>query len=136
MERGNAKHGRIVDEQMDQEVRGILQGGGSSRTDEANDPEAAGDEQSEVSWEGGGARSGGAPVGMTADDVEDRSRLGRYIPRSSLPGNREDLVVGATELLAPDDIIDMLKNLPSGEIYGTVSEIWAALGHPNEEFRN
>ena len=123
MDRGNTKHGRILDEQM-------------SHVEEANDPEYAGDDQPEVTWQGEGNRTGGAPVGMTPDDVEERSRLGRYIPRASLPGNRDDLLVGAAGLRAPDDVIDLLKQLPPTEKYATVSEVWAALGRPNEEVRN
>jgi hypothetical protein len=123
MDRGNTKHGRILDEQM-------------SHVEEANDPEYAGDDQPDANWQGDGNRTGGAPVGMTPDDVEERSRLGRYIPRSSLPGNRDDLLVGAIALHAPDDIIDLLKQLPAAEKYATVSAVWAALGRPNEEARN
>jgi hypothetical protein len=136
MDRGNTKHGRILDEQMSHEVRAIVQGGVDSRAEEASDPEYPGEDQPNVTWQGDGTRTGGAPVGMTPDDVEERSRLGRYIPRSSLPGNRDDLVVGAVGLHAPDDVIDLLKQLPAEEKYATVSQVWAALGRPNEEVRN
>jgi hypothetical protein len=136
MDRGNTKHGRILDEQMSHEVRAIVQGGVDSHVEEASDPEYPGDDQPNITWQGDGTRTGGAPIGMTPDDVEERSRLGRYIPRSSLPGNRDDLVVGAVGLHAPDDIIDLLKQLPAEEKYATVSEVWAALGRPNEEVRN
>jgi hypothetical protein len=101
-----------VDEEMAHEVRGIVQGSPSD-----------------------GHLTGGAPPGMTYEEVEERSRLGRYIPRSSLPGDREELVLGATEMNAPDDIVAMLAGLPAGEHYRTVNEIWAALGHHNEERR-
>jgi hypothetical protein len=82
-----------------------------------------------------GPTAGGAPPGMTHDEVEERSRLGRYIPRSCLPGDREALVVGANELGAPDDILAQLAELPADETYQTVNQIWAALGHHNEERR-
>jgi hypothetical protein len=38
-------------------------------------------------------------------------------------------------LNAPDDIIDQLAQLPPDETFQTVAEIWAALGHSNEERR-
>jgi hypothetical protein len=136
MDRGNSKHGRILDEQMRQEVRGIMQGAVDPRVEEGRDPEYAGEDQPNVTWQGDGTRTGGAPIGMTPDEVEERSRLGRYIPRSKLPGTRDDFLVGASELQAPDDIIESLKQLPATETYATVSEIWAALGHTNEEVRN
>jgi hypothetical protein len=97
-----------------------------------HDPEPAGDDQPELS---SGRLEGGAPPGMTYEEVEARSRLGRFIPRSSLPGDREQLILGAHELNAPDDILEQLAALPAGETYQTVNEIWAALGHSNEERR-
>jgi hypothetical protein len=133
MERGNTKHGRLLDEEMQHEVRGITQGNVDSRVDEANDPEPSGEDQPNASWQGDGARVGGAPVGMSADEVEERSRLGRYIPRGKLPGLRDDLLAGASDLNAPDDIVASLRRLPADETFATVSEVWAALGHQNED---
>jgi hypothetical protein len=133
MERGNTKHGVHVDEEMANEVRGIVQGDGSgSRVEETRDPEPAGEDQPQPDR---GRFEGGAPPGMTYDEVEERSRLGRYIPRSRLPGDREELIVGAHELNAPDDVLAQLANLPAGETFQTVNEIWAALGHSNEQRR-
>jgi hypothetical protein len=109
---------------MANEVREAVQSG---RTDEPQEPEPLGDDLP--------GREGGAPPGMTYDEVEQRSRLGRYIPRSSLPGDREELVLGATGLNAPDDVIAQLASLPAGERYQTVNAVWAALGHHNEERR-
>jgi hypothetical protein len=118
MDRGSTKHGPARDEQMKHEVG-------------AKDPETAGDDD-----ELGNTGEGGAPPGMTYDEVEQRSRLGRYIPMSSLPGSRDDLLVGANELNAPDDILDTLATLPADEVFQTVSEVWAALGHHNEDVRH
>jgi hypothetical protein len=36
---------------------------------------------------------------------------------------------------APDEVIAQLEKLPAGEKFETVSQIWAALGHHNEERR-
>jgi hypothetical protein len=117
MERGSTKHGPVLDEEM---------------ANEEIQPEASGDDQPEVGVPG---VEGGAPPGMTYEEVEQRSRLGRYIPRSSLPGDRDALVLGARTLDAPDDIIAQLAGLPAEEQFQTVNEIWAALGHHNEERR-
>lgn len=118
---------------MAHEVRGLVQSGRSdSRVEEFHDPEPAGEDQPEP---GGGRFVGGAPPGMTYEEVEERSRLGRYIPRSALPGGREELIIGANDLNAPDDILEQLASLPADETYQTVNQIWAALGHSNEERR-
>ena len=135
MERGNTKHGARLDEQMEHEVRGILQGGVNPRVEEFHDPEPSGEDQPEASWIPEGAASGGAPPGMTPDEVEARSRLGRYVPMSALPGDRARLLDGARTLGAPDDVLAELARLPDGERYETVNQIWAALGHHNEERR-
>jgi hypothetical protein len=112
MERGNTKHGVVLDDQLRNEARAEVQA---------------------VDLEGLGARSGGAPAGMTPDDVEARSNLGRFIPMASLPGDRDDLIAGATELNAPDEVLAALERLPEGEVYETVNQVWAALGGPNED---
>jgi hypothetical protein len=116
MERGSTKHGPVLDGEMAHEFQ---------------DPQVPVEDQPDL----GVPREGGAPPGMTYDEVEERSRLGRYIPRSSLPGDREELILGANTLEAPEDVIEQLASLPAGERYRTVNEIWAALGHHNEERR-
>jgi hypothetical protein len=95
----------------------------------ANGPETADDDEPGTTVEGG------APPGMTYDEVEERSRLGRYVPMSRLPGTRDDLLIGAHELNAPEDILETLATLPAEEVFQTVSEVWAALGHHNEDVR-
>jgi hypothetical protein len=134
MERGSSKHGPRLDDEMAHEVRGIVQGNVDSRVEEFHDPEPAGEDQPDPSRVPGGTQTGGAPPGMTYDEVEERSRLGRFVPMASLPGDRERLIAGARELNAPDDVIAQLSRLPEGR-YETVSQIWAALGHHNEERR-
>jgi hypothetical protein len=133
MERGNTKHAARLDEEMAHEVRGLVQGDGSdSRVEEFHDPEPAGEDQPDP---GRGRLAGGAPPGMTYEEVEERSRLGRFIPRSSLPGDRDALILGASGLNAPDDVLRQLAELPANETFRTVNEIWEALGHANEQRR-
>jgi Protein of unknown function (DUF2795) len=137
MERGSSKHGPRVDEQMSREVEGLLQGpgAGGSRVEESRQPEPAGEDQPEPKTLTAGASRGGNPQGMSMDDVEGRSRLGRYITLSALPGDREALIANARDNGAPDDIVAALQTLPDGTRYQTVSEVWAALGHKNETTR-
>ncbi|PWU61256.1 hypothetical protein DLE60_06610 [Micromonospora globispora] len=137
MERGSSKHGPRVDEQMSREVEGLLQGpgAGGSRVDESRQPEPAGEDQPEPKTLTAGASRGGNPQGMSMDDVEGRSRLGRYITMSALPGDREALIANARDNDAPADIVEALERLPDGTRYQTVSEVWAALGHKNETTR-
>ncbi|MER7444823.1 DUF2795 domain-containing protein [Micromonospora avicenniae] len=137
MERGNSKHGPRVDEQMSQEVSGLVQGPGTggSRVDESRVPEPAGEDQPEATTAPAGELRTGAPKGMSSQDVERRSRLGRFITMSALPGDRETLVANARDNGAPDDIVAALQTLPDGTRYQTISEVWAALGNKNETTR-
>lgn len=137
MERGSSKHSPRVDEQMSSEVSGLVQGPGTggSRVDEFRQPEPAGEDQPEPKTVTAGASRGGNPQGMSMDDVEERSRLGRFITMSALPGDRDTLVTNARENQAPADIVAALEGLPEGTSYQTVSEVWAALGHKNETTR-
>jgi hypothetical protein len=135
-ERGNTKHGGRLDDEMAHEVRGLVQGGPhNGRAEEWREPEPAGEDQPESTVIPQGERRGGAPWPLDAEQVEGRSQLGRWIPRSALPGDREDLLAAAEESDAPDAIIDELRQLPEGEMYETVSQVWGALGNVNEEQR-
>ncbi|TCB95982.1 DUF2795 domain-containing protein [Micromonospora zingiberis] len=137
MDRGSSKHAPRVDEQMSQEVNGLVQGPGTggSRVDEFRVPEPAGEDQPEATTAPAGDLRSGTPQGMTSEDVEARSRLGRFITMTALPGDREALLANARENEAPDDVLAALERLPDGTRYQTVSEVWAALGHKNETTR-
>ncbi|PWU46820.1 hypothetical protein DLJ47_31800 [Micromonospora sp. S4605] len=137
MERVNSKHGPRLDEQLSQEVSGLVQGPGTggSRVDESRVPEPAGEDQPEATTAPAGARRSGSPQGMSSEDVERRSRLGRFITMTALPGDRAALIANARENDAPDDVVAELERLPEGVRYETVSEVWAALGHKNETTR-
>ena len=135
MDRGNSKHGPRLDDEMEHEVRGILQGGVDTRAEEWHDPEPAGEDQPNPSRAPVGYERAGAPPGMTPAEVEERSRLGRFIPLAALPGTRAELVAAARGMEAPDDVVAQLDQLPVDRTYRTVNEVWAALGHHNEERR-
>jgi hypothetical protein len=135
MERGNSKHGPRVDEQMSREVSGVVQGTAGSRIEEWHTPEPAGEDQPEPTTVPAGDTRAGVPQGMTSDEVERRSELGRFISLSALPGDRDGLRRNAEANQAPEAILAALDELPAGREFRTVSEVWAALGHDNESRR-
>jgi hypothetical protein len=135
MERGNSKHSPRVDEQLEREVEGTVHGVAGSRAEEWREAEPAGDDQPEPTLVPEGDNGSGSPQGMTSAEVEQRSRLGRYITRSALPGNRAALRRDAEQNDAPDDVLAEIDRLPSDREFRTVSEVWAALGHANETHR-
>ncbi|MDG6107104.1 DUF2795 domain-containing protein [Dactylosporangium aurantiacum] len=91
--------------------------------------EPFGEDQPEPAQVPQGDRRTGAPPGLSSADMEEFSRLGRYIGLSALPGDRGALRRSAETLQAPDDVLGELDRLPEGETYATVTEVWAALGH-------
>ncbi|WP_432905698.1 DUF2795 domain-containing protein [Micromonospora matsumotoense] len=137
MERGSSKHAPRVDDQMSQEVSGLVQGPGTggSRVEEFREAEPAGEDQPGATTAPAGDLRTGTPQGMTSQDVEARSRLGRFITMTALPGDRLALIANARENEAPDDLVAALDRLPEGTRYQTISEVWAALGHRNETTR-
>ena len=135
MERGSNKHGPRVDDELEREVQSTLRGTGDSRAEEWREPEPSGEDQPEASLVPEGDDGSGAPQGMTSEEVEQRSRLGTYINRSVLPGDRAALRRTAEENEAPDDVLAEIDRLPSDREFRTVSEVWSALGHANETQR-
>ena len=135
MERGNSKHAPRVDEEMSREVSGTVQGTAGGRAEEWRQLEPPGEDQPEATRAPTSDTRSGAPQGMTSTEVEQRSRLGRFISRSALPGDRESLRLSAQENEAPDEVLAQLDRLPPGAEFRTVSEVWAALGHENETQR-
>ncbi|MEJ3744742.1 DUF2795 domain-containing protein [Actinomycetes bacterium KLBMP 9797] len=127
MERGSSKHGPRLDDQMAAEVRGMVQGVAGSRVEEWHDPEPAGEDQPEPSEVPAGDRRTGTPEGMTSEEVEQRSQLGRYLDLSALPGDRTTLRRAAQKHQAPDDVLAALDRLPPDTRFETVSEVWDTL---------
>jgi hypothetical protein len=122
MERGNSKHSPRVDEQMNQEVLGAVQGITESRAEEWRMAEPPGEDQPE-------------PTRVLNESSNELSRFGSYIGLSAMPGDRDALIRSAEVLTAPDDVLSDLNRLPEGVIYHTVTEIWSALGRGSAERR-
>jgi hypothetical protein len=116
MERGSNKHGARTDDQLADEVRGIVQGVGGGRVEEFREAEPSGEDQPDVSG--------------VLEEFEDRdlSRFGRYIGLSAFPGDRATLRHSAENLDAPDDVLADLDSLPADQQFRNVVEIWRALG--------
>jgi hypothetical protein len=137
MERGNSKHGPILDEVMEREVRGLLQGQPTSgRTEEWHDPEPSGEDQPVAAEfaEPEMDQRGGAPTGISVVETEQRTRFAAYLSRSLFPADRQRLRDAAVANHAPDDVLALLDRLPDGE-YRNLAEVWAATGGGSEQTR-
>lgn len=113
----------------------MVQGTVGARIEEWRQPEPPGEDQPEATTVPAGETRGGSPQGMSSTEAEQRSRLGRFIDLTALPGDRDSLRRNAEANDAPDDILAALDRLPPGTRFRTVSEVWAALGRSDETRR-
>jgi cytochrome P450 len=126
MERGNTKHGVHLDRQLAEMVRTQLRGGHTG-TDEWSQAEPPGLEPvgaTALEWPDG--------VGpLSRQEIAARSELGRWIPRSALPTER-DALLRLLPPATPDHVVELVSALPAGRSFETVTQMWGALGHVNE----
>ena len=135
MERGSDKHSAMLDDQMKAETAGMVAAGRSTRAQEWHDPEPSGEDEPDVDRAPDATLTGGTPDGMTAADVERRSRLASYLDRSVFPATRSTLVEDAEGNHAPDDLLADLRRLPDGREFVNVNDVWTTLGGGSEEHR-
>jgi hypothetical protein len=104
-------HGPRVDEELERETS-ALQHGPGARAQESREPEAPFAEEQ----------------GSSEDPVLARRELSRHLRRTVFPADRSELVAEAEENEAPAWVIQLLGALPDGERFGTVYEVWDAVG--------
>lgn len=126
MERGNSKHGTVLDDQMAQEVRGIFRGPAGGRAEEWHTPEPAGEDQPEVTIAPNGDFGRGIPAGVGSAEGEAFSRFGRFLGRNAFPGDRAALEASAQAMDAPDDVMRRIASLPDGRTFQNAAEAWQA----------
>ncbi|KWW98128.1 hypothetical protein TH66_23020 [Carbonactinospora thermoautotrophica] len=129
MERGSDKHGPHLDDAMKHEVEGAMRAERSTHVEDWKEPEPSGEDQPDVEAEPHGPLMGGTPAGMTAEDVQFRSELARYLGKDIYPADRDRLIEVMRSHQAPDRLIAMVERLPAGNEYSSLQEVTAALGH-------
>ena len=133
-ERGSTKHGPAHDDEMRHDAEGLVRSGRSTHAEEWADPEPAGDDQPDVDYAPDETLVGGTPEGIDAASVADRSDVARYLPRDAFPATGQGLRAAAAASGAPDDVLAILDRLDgSDRKYGTVQEVWDAIGGGREE---
>jgi hypothetical protein len=138
MDRGSSKHGPRLDDEMEHEVRGHLQGAGAGgRAEEWHEPEPSAEDQPEALDAPAVDRRLDAqpPIELTGQEREARSRFGRYLPRAVFPADRTRLLAAARGSNAPDEFVGQLERLDPRRRFVTVAEVWEALGYqPDRRF--
>lgn len=137
MERGSDKHGPRLDEQLEHDVRSMLQGQPvESRASEAREQEGPGDDDPVPDMRLAGERGFDEPGARLRDaEIEERSDLARRIQGAVFPADRRALIASAEAMQAPPGLIDRLSQLPADEVYPTTEAVWEALGGRREPRR-
>lgn len=135
MERQSVKHGVAQDDYLKHETEGLVRAGRSTHGEEWVDPEPPGDDQPAVSASPEEPLVGGVPPGMTPRDVAMRSMIAAHLGQAIYPADREKILARLAERPAPDQLVELVKQLPDGQEYHNVREIAVALGFHIEQKR-
>ncbi len=123
MDRESNKHSPRVDDALAHDVESLTHGS----AEESRAQEGRLQEDPAV---GPGRRFDGAVPGMDLTDaeVEKRAELSRHLAAAQFPARRDELLAAAADAHAPDDVMQILDQLPDDEAFETVQSVWQALG--------
>lgn len=128
MLRGSDKHGARIDEAMVHDTRSLLQGAPvEARSQESREQEGPGDGEPVPDALLTGDRGVVDADMLGHDEVEARSTLAAWLPRTVWPADREALIGAAQERNAPAEVVDRLRELPDG-VFSHTEAVWEALG--------
>jgi hypothetical protein len=128
VERGSDKVSPRRDDELKHETEGLVRSGHSTHAEEWKDPEPVGEDQPDVDRAPQGTLHGGTPAGMTADDVEGRAEMASYVGKAAYPLVREQVLDLVIDAKAPDRVINLVRELPSGREFHNANELWEAVG--------
>jgi hypothetical protein len=135
MERGSSKHGPRLDEELEREVRGLVQADREVRQEEWKSSEPPGEDQPEVDRAPATTLTGGVPQGLTEADVEGRAELSAVLGMSIWPADVTMIRARAREVHAPDRTFELIDRLPDGRAWQNVAEVWEELTGHTERHR-
>ncbi|MEU1807119.1 DUF2795 domain-containing protein [Streptomyces sp. NPDC019937] len=122
MQRGSDRLSVHRDEEMKQELQGLIRSGHPTRVEEWHDPEPAADDDPEVT-------TGPVPSPGTIGEAEAlRFEFARHLGRTTFPAERSAVLRVLHERHAPDRLIALAQELPAHETFRTVQEVVSALG--------
>lgn len=126
MQRGSDRLSVHRDEEMKAELRGWLQSGHPTRTEEWHDPEPFADDDPEVAAGPVTPQRSPGPVGRL------HYELARYLGRSSFPAGPDELRSVLRGKHAPDTLVEGLDLLSTDRTYANAHELAEALVRAGE----
>ena len=129
----SSKHPPRVDEDLQRRSQGHLDGappGGRAQEWREPEPPAEGEPEVSATPHADSLSRSDVELELSPEELQARSRFGRYFARTSFPARRDQLLHDARQAQAPDDILEALSRLPAHQIFENATRAWAALGHP------
>lgn len=136
MDRGSSEHSPRMDERLEHDVQGMMKGGRPTHAAEWKEPEPAGEDQADPGQLGEPLdRQPAPPPGMTREEVELRSLIGEHLHRTVFPADVSGLLDALAQTQAPDRLLQLVGQLPTGRVFASLGEVLAALGLHREDHR-
>ncbi|WP_255955599.1 DUF2795 domain-containing protein [Streptomyces odontomachi] len=126
MQRGSDRLSVYRDDEMKAELRGWLQSGHPTRTEEWHDPEPFAEDDPEVAAGPVTPQRSPAPVDRL------HYELARNLGRSPFPAGARRLRSALEERHAPDALVERMQDLPADATYGNAYELAEALVQESE----
>lgn len=121
MQRGSDRLSAHRDDEMKQELQGLLRSGHPTRTEEWHDPEPYAEDDPEVAY--GPVTPGRAPSPVAALQLD----LARVLGRTSFPAGPGELIGVLRDRHAPDALVEPLERLPRTSRYASAHELAQAV---------
>ncbi|WP_338895027.1 DUF2795 domain-containing protein [Streptomyces sp. TG1A-60] len=126
MQRGSDRLNVHRDDEMKQELQGLLRSGHPTRTEEWNDPEPYAEDDPEVAY--GPVTPDRAPARVDALRLE----LARVLGRTSFPAGPAELIRVLRDQHAPDGLVEPVERLPRKERYDSAHRLAEAIVHAQD----
>lgn len=136
MDRGSDKHSPLKDEALKHETEGMVRAGRDTHAEEWKSAEPSGEDQPDSDLAPDATLTGGTPDGMSPDDVAGRAEVASYLGKEIYPAVREQLIGAAMDRNAPDRVVGLIKQLPSGREFQNINDVWITLGGGVEQHRS
>ena len=116
MQRGSDKHGPRLDDALEKETRGLVQGGGETHAEEWKSAEPPGEQQ-------------------PADEAERRAELASRLGKEIWPAEGSTIKQALSSSSPPDWLRSLVTSVPDGRVYDNVAEVWHDLTGYDEPHR-
>lgn len=127
MQRGSDRLNVHRDDEMKQELQGLLRSGHPTRTEEWHDPEPYAEDDPEVTY--GPVTPSRAPARVESLRLE----LARVLGRTSFPAGPAELIRVLRDRHAPDGLVEPLERLPRKARYDSAHRLAEAVVHAQDE---